>query len=282
MRGPVGGHQLWPWCAPRPPPSLEAWAARVAVGPTQLCERRLPTAGVGEAAAARVCRSGGALLATALARLPGLPFIAAYVGLLSVGLVAFKGETLRGGAGASRGRGRGAGGSGGGGGNGGRVVVGGNMGIGGDGRGGGGGGGGGSSSGPRVGRFAALLICCAGPGLIVPGWLIAGAEYGSVWCWAASTALLGARAEPRVVAWAGRRHAHRRHALAPQRVVARRRYDDEEKDYAQLSCADQFAESMWSSSLGPAACLAEYRREVRARGALPIRRPSSRLVADLI
>lgn len=268
VRGPVGGHQLWPWCALRPPPSAEAWAMRVAAGPTQLCERHLPMV-----AATHACRSGGELLAAALARLPGLPAIFAYVGLLSVGLVAFKGETLRGGFGGAA-RGGSTCGSDGGGTGGAHVglVGSGGVGRGGDGR-GDDGTGSSASGGPRVGRFSAILICCAGPGLIVPGWLVVGAEYGSVWCWAASTALLGALAEPRVIAWATRRHARRRYAQ-------RWRYTEEK--YAQLSCADQFAESMWSSSLGPAACLAEYRREVRARGALLTSRPFARLVADLI
>ena len=65
----------------------------------------------------------------------------------------------------------------------------------------------------RRGRLPLLLLVVLTPSLLPPLWLRWGAdlsqsgEFGSVWCWGASAALLAALAEPRLAAWAHECHA---------------------------------------------------------------------------
>ena len=56
----------------------------------------------------------------------------------------------------------------------------------------------------QCGWLGALSVIFAGPGIIIPSYVLWGAEYGSVWCWSASVGLLTALLEPWVVAMAAR------------------------------------------------------------------------------
>ena len=64
------------------------------------------------------------------------------------------------------------------------------------------------------GWLGCLAVVAAGPGVTIPAWMFWGAEYGSVWCWAASTALLAAIFEPWATAYAVR--SYERAAAAPE------------------------------------------------------------------
>ena len=56
----------------------------------------------------------------------------------------------------------------------------------------------------RHGFLGCLGVVACGPAVIVPAWLLWGDEYGSVWCWSASAALIVALFEPWAVAAARR------------------------------------------------------------------------------
>ncbi len=54
----------------------------------------------------------------------------------------------------------------------------------------------------RRGWLPVQLLGALGPLFIVPLWLLYGMEFGSVWCWLASTTIVGAVVEPWLIAWA--------------------------------------------------------------------------------
>lgn len=64
----------------------------------------------------------------------------------------------------------------------------------------------GSATPRQYGWLGALSVIFAGPGIIIPSYILWGAEYGSVWCWSASIGLLTALLEPRIVEIAARQY----------------------------------------------------------------------------
>lgn len=54
------------------------------------------------------------------------------------------------------------------------------------------------------GWLGGMMVAACGPAIIVPAYLLWGAEYGSFWCWSASVAFVISVFEPQIVAWAAR------------------------------------------------------------------------------
>ena len=64
----------------------------------------------------------------------------------------------------------------------------------------------------RSGRLPLFVLAVCTPSLIPPLWMRWGAEFGSIWCWGASAAMLSTLAEPRLAHWAHRCHRSLREA----------------------------------------------------------------------